>query len=81
MTKEFDIDEIRKEFGELARDIHWQEGRNTMPYDWLTYGHDHFIKLLHLLKIDYDGSLKSKDKRGSWRVMKINGETLTCASE
>jgi len=28
------------------------------------------VKLLELLKIDSDGSIKSKDKRGSWRVMK-----------
>ena len=38
--------------------------------DWNSYGGDHFHKLCDLLKIDSDGYLKSKDKRGSWRVMK-----------
>jgi len=41
-----------------------------LPYDWITYGHPLIFKLLDLLKIDSDGSIKSKDKKGCWRVMK-----------
>ncbi|MEK6879911.1 MAG: hypothetical protein AABY22_09905 [Nanoarchaeota archaeon] len=65
----FPIDEIREEFGKLAHDINWHQNRSTIPYDWHKYGGDHFAKLLKLLKIDFDGSLKFKDKRGYWRVM------------
>lgn len=68
---EFNIDEIRKEFGKLAWSLNWYERRGgLMPYDWNTYGHPYIAKLLNLLKIDWDGSIKSKDKKGYWRIMK-----------
>ena len=71
MDKEFDINKIRETFGELAHTINWYQQRGgLLPYDWISYGHPHIAKLVDLLKMDFDGSLKSKDKKGSWRVMK-----------
>ena len=69
-TEEFDIERVREVFGKLAKNIDWENQRGCMPYDWNTYGHPFMAELLDLLKIDWDGSIKSKDKRGSWRVMK-----------
>jgi len=76
MKKEFDIEEIREEFGKLAHNLEWYQTRSLLPYDWVNYGHPHIAKLLELLKVDWDGSLKRKDKKGSWRVMK----TIHCDS-
>ena len=67
MKHDFNIDKIREEFGKLAHNIDWESQRGCMPYDWNTYGHPNMAILLDLLKIDWDGSLKSKDKKGSWR--------------
>ena len=63
-----EIEEIRKEFSELLRDINWESQRRCMPYDWITYGHPHVVKLCELLKVHLsDGHLLKQDKRGSWR--------------
>jgi len=71
METEFDINKIREEFSKLAWQLNWYHQRGgLLPYDWITYGHPHIAKLLDLLKIDWDGSIKSKDKKGNWRVMK-----------
>lgn len=74
MEKEFDIEKIREIFGKLAHNVNWESNRGCMPYDWNTYGHPYIVALLELLKIDYDGSLKSKDKLGHWRLMKNKNE-------
>ncbi len=69
--EEFDINEIRKIFSELAHNIDWYNKRGgLLPYDWNSYGHPLVFRLLDLLKIASDGSIKSKDKKGHWRVMK-----------
>ena len=73
--KEFNLNEIRKEFGKLVYNLNWYGIRGgLLPYDWNTYGKPYIVKLSELLKIDFDGSIKSKDKRGSWRVMNRKGE-------
>ena len=63
-------DEIRELIGKLTWAINRQSQRHLMPYDWNEYGHPELVRLLDKAKIDFDGSLKYKDKRGSWRVMK-----------
>lgn len=67
----FNIKEIRKAIGKLAWAINRQSYCRLMPYDWNEYGHRELIDLLELSKIDFDGSLKFKDKIGHWRVMKV----------
>ncbi len=71
MNKDFDIEKVREVFSKFMHNINWYYNRGgMMPYDWNTYGHPYLADLIKLLKMDWDGSLKSKDKKGSWRIMK-----------
>lgn len=66
--KEFDIEKIRKVVGELQKTFLWYQNRHLeIVYDWTTYGHPKIMKLLELCKIGFEGNLKKKDKKGSWR--------------
>lgn len=71
MDKEFDIEKIREEFARLLHNLNWYERRGgLLPYDWHSYGHPHICNLKELLRLDFEGNKKYKDKKGSWRVIK-----------
>lgn len=64
----FDIEEIRKAWSEFLHNINWEDKRRCMPYDWVTYGQPHVVKMCKLLKVDLsDEHLLKQDKRGAWR--------------
>ena len=69
MEKEFDVNKIRIVGALLIKNIYWEQKRSLMPYDSTTYILPFAGELAELLRIDLDGNIKVKDKRGSWRVM------------
>ena len=63
----FDMKIIRELVAKLQRTFNWYHERSLLPYDWNSYVHKDWMELIHLLRIDFTGKLKKKDKRGSWR--------------
>ena len=67
MAKINEFEDMRNKVSQLHKNILWYGKRGLMPYDSGTYFHPLWHLILDYFKVGYDGHLKKKDKRGSWR--------------
>lgn len=65
--KEFNIEEIRTLVANLQKTFNWYGKRSLLPYDWVTYAHPNWYMIMRECRVNPEGTLKKKDKRGHWR--------------